>query len=326
MLSYLILALSIAPVLPAERSTLDLGEGRGLVGEIVKQDERRVFVDLGYTILEVPRAEIVSISQAPRTAAGAGEPGGPGPDEPGPGSAADGLYRTEGWAPASVQENMRRVGEGVVLVRVPGALGSGFVIHAGGWVVTNTHVIANEQQISITVFIDEDEQGAPAKRVFEDVELVAFNPLWDLALLRIPARQLEDFQLTALPIGDPAAVRVGDPVFAVGNPLGLERSVSEGIVSKTNRAASGMLYIQTTAAINGGNSGGPLLNARGEVIGVNTWIIRMTEGLNFSIPSSTLMQFLDNRDAFAFDKEQANDSFRYPLPPRRRPGGAAQEQ
>lgn len=319
MLSLLILALSIGPLagtspVPTSQlgtSVVDLGAGRKLVGELVKQDAQRVFVDLGYTILAVPRAEIVSITAAEQVAS-------PEPES----DLARSLYQTRAWPSASVQENMGRVGEGVVLVRVPGALGSGFVIHEGGWVVTNTHVIANEQQISVTVFVAEDEQGAPAKRVFEDVELVAFNPLWDLALLRIPADQLTDFELTALPLADMSELQAGDPVFAVGNPLGLEHSVSEGIVSKTNRASRGMLYIQTTAAINGGNSGGPLLNSRGQVIGVNTWTYLMTEGLNFSIPASTVKRFIDNRDAFAFDKDRANDSYRYPLPPRR---GAAGE-
>ena len=303
------LVLALAPLTgpaPAETVTLDLGAGRSVVGEIVKQNEETVFVDLGYTILDVPRGRIVGMTQA-------GESGEADHEV----AVRHSLYRTGGGPPASVQENVERVGEGVVLVRVPGALGSGFVIDDGGWVITNTHVIQKEQQISVTVFIDEDEQGAPSKRVFEDVELIALNPLWDLALLRIPAEQLGDFQLTVLPLGDMSEVSVGDPVFAVGNPLGLERSVSEGIVSKTNRASSGMLYVQTTAAINGGNSGGPLLNLRGEVIGVNTWGYYGTEGLNFSIPSTTLRSFIENRDAFAFDKERANDSYRYPLPPTR---------
>lgn len=316
MLSLLPLVLSLASLTPlalepGNRATVDLGEGRQVVGELVKQDDQRVFVDLGYTILAVPREEIVTITLAAPDAGVAGE------ESETEAEAASGLYRTRGWARASVQENMSRMGEGVVLVRVPGKLGSGFVIHAGGWVITNAHVIHGEQQISITVFIGEDEQGAPAKRVFEDIELVSFNTLWDLALLRIPAEQLGDFELTPLPIGDMQDVRAGDPVFAVGNPLGLEHSVSEGIVSKTNRAASGMLYIQTTAAINGGNSGGPLLNLEGQVIGVNTWGFLMTEGLNFSIPATTLRRFIENRDAFAFDKDLANDSYRYPLPPSR---------
>jgi len=306
----LVLALALAAPRPGGTATIDLGAGHRVVGEIVKENEQHLFVDLGYTVLAVPRSEILAVSAA-------AEPGAVPTAEGAPAAAAGRLYRSGGWAPATVRENVRRVGDGVVLVRVPGALGSGFVIDEAGWLITNTHVIEDEQQISVTVFVDED--GAQDKRVFEDVELVSFNPLWDLALLRIPAEQLGDFRLTALPLADMTEVRVGDPVFAVGNPLGLERSVSEGIVSKTNRAARGMLYVQTTAAINGGNSGGPLLNLRGEVIGVNTWGYFMTEGLNFAIPATTLKSFLDNRDAFAFDKEQANSGFRYPLPPRRPP-------
>ena len=326
MFMLLALALSLAALispapelLPGGRVRVDLGSGREVVGELVKRDDQRVFVDLGYTILAVPRAEIVALTPLAGATTPTGAQAGSAPDSD---SDSEGrLFHTRGWAPGSVRSNMERVGPGVVLVRVPGRLGSGFVIHEDGFVITNAHVIRGEQEISITVFIDEDGQGAPAKRVFEEVELVSFNPLWDLALLRIPAEQIADFELTALPLGDMHEVRAGDPVFAVGNPLGLEHSVSEGIVSKTNRAARGMLYIQTTAAINAGNSGGPLLNLRGQVIGVNTWHLAMNEGLNFSIPSSTLRAFIENRDAFAFDKERANDSFRYPLPPRRGEAG-----
>jgi serine protease Do len=78
-----------------------------------------------------------------------------------------------------------------------------------------------------------------------------------------------------------------------------------------------MLYIQTTAAINPGNSGGPLFNLRGEVLGVTTWGFLGTEGLNFAIPASTLIAFLENRDAFAFDKDQPNTGYRYLEPPKK---------
>jgi serine protease Do len=218
-----------------------------------------------------------------------------------------------------VRENVERVGAGVVLVKVPGALGSGFVVRSDGYVVTNAHVVEGEQNVSVTVF----RHGAAGleKSVYEKVAIVAVNPYWDLALLRVEDPGVE---LEPIPFGNLARVRAGDTVFAVGNPLGLERSVSEGIVSTTNRAYQGQIYIQTTAAINPGNSGGPLFTLRGEMIGVTTWGYLGTEGLNFAIPASTVEAFLDNRDAFAYDKEAPNSGYRYPAPPRRGTSAASE--
>ena len=296
---------------PPRRVTVDLGGGHALTGGLIKETRERVFVDLGFTIVAVPREEVAAIRA----------PGGRPDATPARGAAEAGeggaLWSAGGWPEAGVRENVDRVGEAAVLVRVPGGLGSGFVIDAEGWIVTNAHVIDGEQQISVTVF--EQTEGELDKRVFEGVELVALNSAWDLALLRIPADELtpladEGFVLDAVPLGDSDALRQGESVFALGNPMGLERTVSEGIVSSTARAIGGMLYLQTTAAINPGNSGGALFNLRGEVIGVNT-LKGWGEGLGFSVPVSTLKAFLEHREAFAFDKEQPGTGFRYPPPP-----------
>ena len=278
-----------------------LGGGGQLVGQRIKETGEAIFIDIGFTIVSVPRSEIVAIEEegAVPAADGRGERGG--------------LYSVGGGQRASVRDNVDRLGEAAVLVRVPSSLGSGFVIDPEGWIVTNAHVIAGEQQISVTVF-EQAADGELEKRVFDGVELVALNEYWDLALLRIPAEDLEDFELVSVPLGRAEDVVQGEPVFALGNPMGLERTVSEGIVSATNRAIGGMLYLQTTAAINPGNSGGALFNLRGEVVGVNT-LKGWGEGLGFSVPVSTLKTFLDNRDAFAFDKERPNNGFRYPPPP-----------
>ena len=296
-----------APARASELEVLDLGGGRSLTGTIVKRTGEHVFVDVGYTILEVPRREIVAIEALER----------PEPDGAAAQAARDasGLFFREQRPEASVRENVERVGEGVVLIKVPGALGSGFVIDADGWVVTNAHVVSGEQAITVTVF--EDGPAGFEKRVFEDVELVALNEYWDLALLRIPEDDMEGVALTAVPLGRLDALEVGDTVFAIGNPHGLERSVSEGIVSTKNRSTSGMLYIQTTAALNPGNSGGPLFDLHGQVVGVNTWILLGSEGLNFAIPVATLEQFLVNREAFLLDKDNPNAGYRYLRPPRK---------
>jgi serine protease Do len=255
----------------------------------------------------------------PRAAIAAIRPAGPEGSAPAPEGAlalaSDGaarLYARGGGRAATVRENVERVGEAAVLVRVPGGLGSGFVIDPAGWIVTNAHVIDGEQEISVTVL--RSGAGELEKRVFDGVELVALNTAWDLALLRIPEGDLAGFELCAVPLGSFDEVVQGEPVFALGNPMGLERTVSEGIVSSKTRAIGGMLYLQTTAAINPGNSGGALFNLRGEVIGVNT-LKGWGEGLGFAVPVATLEAFLDHRDAFAFDKEQPNNGYRYPPPP-----------
>lgn len=119
-----------------------------------------------------------------------------------------------------------------------------------------------------------------------------------------------------MPLGDSQSVGEGQTVFAIGSPLGLERTVSQGIISLRNRALGGLLYLQTTTQINPGNSGGPLFNLRGEVVGVNNMKPMMTgiEGLNFAIPVSVLKTFIINRDAYAFDPRNPNAGFRYLQP------------
>jgi len=313
MLTSFLFVLALGPLVPRHPSTelevFDLGEGRSITGALVKENPDVLFVDLGYTILEVPRRDVVA-----RRAA-AGKPAGPSAAR-GSAQAVEGKLWLRGESPeASVRASAERVGSAVVLVKVPGSLGSGFVVHPDGWVVTNAHVVQKEQEITVTVF--EKSSKEFEKKVFDKVELVAINPVWDLALLRIPKAKLEGYPLAAVPLADPTRLSVGESVFAVGNPHGLERTVSEGIVSMRNRAHDGLLYIQTTAAINPGNSGGPLFDLHGEVVGVTTWVFLGSEGLNFAIPTSTLITFLDNREAFAFDKDQPNTGYRYLEPPRK---------
>jgi serine protease Do len=142
------------------------------------------------------------------------------------------------------------------------------------------------------------------------------QPFFDLALLQIPAQKDLKFQFVYLARENDQ--REGDEVFAIGNPLGLERSVSQGIISTRNRNFNGITFIQTTAEINPGNSGGPLFNLRGEVVGVTNMKLQFSEGLGFAIPIAYVKHFLDNRDAFAFDKNNPNTGFRYLEAPRRK--------
>ncbi len=158
------------------------------------------------------------------------------------------------------------------------SLGSGFVIDASGYVVTNNHVVGEADEIRV-IFADNTHYPAT---------LIGRDPKTDLALLKIKA----DKPLPAVAFGDSDAMHVGDWVIAVGNPFGLGGSVSAGIVSARGRninAGPFDDFIQTDAAINRGNSGGPLFNAKGEVVGINSAIYSPTGGsvgIGFAIPSA----------------------------------------
>jgi len=185
-------------------------------------------------------------------------------------------------------------------------LGSGFVYDRNGHIVTNYHVIAggtSEGKVQIT-FLDGSTYNA---------RLIGGDPFSDLAVLQLDGENIPSYKLVPLPIGDSTTLRVGERVVAIGNPFGLSGSMTEGIVSGLGRMlpsaeqeeelemipsnlapSAGFLIpdiIQTDAPINPGNSGGPLLNIRGEVIGINTAIFSTTgasAGIGFAIPSNTI--------------------------------------
>ena len=176
-------------------------------------------------------------------------------------------------------------------------------------------MVEGQTRIAVTIF-HRNENGDFERRALRDVKILALNPYFDLALLEIPAQK--DLKFRPVFIADDDAQREGDSVFAIGSPLGLERSVSEGIVSTRNRNMEGIVYIQTTAQINPGNSGGPLFNSRGQVVGVINMKLTFGEGLGFAIPIAYLKHFLRNRDAFAFDSTNPNTGYHYLEPPRRK--------
>jgi serine protease Do len=163
-------------------------------------------------------------------------------------------------------------GEGFEEREVP-SLGSGFVISSDGYIVTNAHVIEDVESIKVML---EDGRELDAKVVGRDAKT-------DIALIRVES----DKPLFALPLGDSDRVRPGEWVVAIGNPFGLEHTVTAGIVSAKHRVigqGSYDDYIQTDAAINPGNSGGPLLNLKGEVIGINTAIRPAANTIGFAVP------------------------------------------
>ena len=220
----------------------------------------------------------------------------------------------------SVRELVNELGEAVVQVRTPAGLGSGFFINPDGFLITNFHVTEGETQISVEVYLQKN--GQIERKTYKQVRIVALNKFADLALLRIEDKDAPKFSCVTL--GDADKMAVGDTVFAIGSPLGLERTVTEGILSTKTRQFEGTLYLQTTAQINPGNSGGPLFNLRGEVVGVTNMKITFGEGLGFAIPVEAVKFFLNHRESFAYDNDNPSNPYRYLEPPSRARKAASQ--
>jgi serine protease Do len=163
------------------------------------------------------------------------------------------------------------------------SLGSGFIIDpAKGFILTNNHVVANADEINVRLDNGKDYEG----------EVVGRDPKTDLALIRTKKRM--DTTASA-PLGDSDKVQVGEWVMAIGNPFGLERTVTVGIISAKGRVIGAGPYddfLQTDAAINPGNSGGPLFNMKGEVVGINTAIVASGQGIGFAIPINLAREIL----------------------------------
>ena len=172
--------------------------------------------------------------------------------------------------------------------RVSQSLGSGVIVSSDGYVLTNNHVVGDPSaEVSIVL---------PDKRELK-AKVVGVDPMTDIALLKIDARGLP-----VLPWGDSSKLKVAEWVLAIGNPFQLNQTVTLGIVSATGRTLEGRLatyedFIQTDAAINPGNSGGALVNARGELVGINTAIFSETggyQGIGFAVPSNLAKHVMDD--------------------------------
>ena len=298
--------LTVTSLCPAEQ--IILKDGYKIVADLLKSNSDFIVVDIGCAVLRLSRADVVEIIETETP---------PPPDDPESAgleltSPAWQLYRTAELTPRSIEKNSERFGEAVVMVTSPAGQGSGFMINAGGHLITNYHVIAQETRIKVVVF--HRTATGYEQRHYKKVKIIALNPFVDLALLKI---EEASEQFAHLYLGDMANLEVGQEVFAIGNPLGLTRTVSQGIVSTRNRNFEGRLYVQTTTDINPGNSGGPLFNMSGEVIGVTSMGYIYLGGLNFAIPVDVVKRFIDNRDAFAYDEDDPNAGFRYLQPSRR---------
>lgn len=289
--------------------TIILKGDRRIVGELLKSDEKFVVVDLGCAVLRIPRSEIVRIDKPQEESLQDGSAAEKTDRQAVQEDAAWQLFRTAELEPTTIEDNVQRFGEAVVMVTSPGGQGSGFIISPDGYCITNYHVISGETRVKVTVF-RRTETGYERKN-YKKVKIIALNPFVDLALMKIDAED-ETFKYAYL--GQMDELEAGQEVFAIGNPLGLTRTVSQGILSIKNRNFQGRLYIQTTADINPGNSGGPLFNSRGQIIGVTSMGYIYLGGLNFAIPTDVVKRFIINRDAFAYDEDNPNSGYRYLQP------------
>lgn len=172
---------------------------------------------------------------------------------------------------SSVIENSVKA---VVSVLTEKSMGSGFIVNSEGYVITNYHVVEDSERVRV---LTNDKRLVPA-------EIIGFDRLRDLVLLKIEG------EYEYLKLADSDRLQVGNNVIAIGNPLGLSFTVTEGIISGLNREGPNGIeeYIQTDVSLNPGNSGGPLINTLGEVVGINNFKIGDAEGLGFALESNSV--------------------------------------
>ena len=274
--------------------------GTEVVAEILKQDDEYIVLDLGFEVLKIPVDRVLTIEVAEETKEGFRN----GQFE---------LYTKGRLNPAPVNELVKRFGDSVVMVKTPSGLGSGFFISDNGYLITNYHVVERETNVTVSIF-DKTDSGYERKEL-KKVRIIALHPVRDLALLQIDREEAHGVEIKPVVLAQDDGVEVGSLVFAIGNPLGLERSVSQGIVSSRTRSIGYLRFIQTDAAINPGNSGGPLFNARGEVIGVACAGHAMFAGLAFGIPVQELISFLENKDTYLYDASFPQNGVKFLAPP-----------
>ncbi len=297
--------------------------GQRLTGDILAEKESQLYLDIGVTVLSIEKGDVLEYRYEEQGEEGHPEGGKEGAveDEGLSQRPAGQLYHTGERAKKTIEQCVEEVSEAVVKVSSPAGMGSGFFINEQGYLITNYHVIERETRIEVTLF--EKTKDGFEKKSFKKVKIEAINPFVDLALLKVEG--LGDTQVKFVYLGDIDDIQVGEAVFAIGNPLGLERTVTNGVISTTNRAFEGLVYIQTNADINPGNSGGPLFNLAGEVVGVTNMGYIFFGGLGFAIPIDYVKHFIENRDGFVFDKDNPNTGYRYYQPERRKNRGKKQE-
>jgi hypothetical protein len=174
----------------------------------------------------------------------------------------------------------------VVTMRTEQSLGTGFVVRPDGWIATNLHVVVGGPQVKVTLRDGRD---------LDVVEVLNASTNYDLALVRVEAKGLPTLKL-----GDSDSMRPGDSVVAIGNPMGLEDTVSNGLVSGRRKDDAGVEFLQVSAPISPGSSGGPIINDRGEVIGIAEQVLVQGQNLNFAVPIRYLLPMIQKPDPVPF--------------------------
>jgi serine protease Do len=293
----------LAAAAPAD--LVKLRSGSSVSGKVLKQTDRAVWVDIGSDVLHIDMEQVDSIAREDAGAALTADPSR--------------LFSTARDLPTlPPKELSKSLGPAVIKVSTPGSIGSGVIISPDGFAITNAHVIQGERAVRVTMWLKQPD-GSLKRTDIDDVEIEAVASSIDLALIRVPSPDGKPFQVAPLEADD--AIEAGQRVFAIGNPLGLERTLTEGVVSVPAMQLDGRAYIQTDTPINPGNSGGPLFNMRGEVVGITNMKITLGENVGFAIPARYVKDFVRHREAFAFDKNNPNSGhFYHPAPPRALPG------
>jgi serine protease Do len=312
-------ATPVEPISPDKGMLWRLEGGGEIVGEFVKETPSDVYIDIGPQIISVPVTSVLSKALLTDLGKDGGSAGvGTGVFDSATGSL---IFRSRdaGSRVLSQQEVLETVKRGVVLVSNPGGLGTGWLIDNEGRLLTNHHVVGNESYQTVTLFVKNGNQWD--KKKIDNCSVEAFSSLLDLAIVKLDMAKVKEQGITLYPltIAAPDSLEPGDVVYAVGNPgmgrMVLDHTISEGIVSSLTRNFNDVIYLQTTAAVNPGNSGGPLINQRGEVVGVVTLKAIFQEGVAFALPVDYVIHFLKNSQAYALDDANRNKGFRY-LPPK----------
>ncbi len=296
----------LAAAMIANGDVITLNEGQQVTGEILTEKDGYLVMDIGVDLLKIAKTDILKYEYESIDQIKVDTNSQIQIDK-------SKLYRTAKSAKKNIAQCVVTVAEAVVKVSTPAGQGSGFFINEQGYLITNCHVIEKETKIEVTQFQKKDTGFE--KVTFKKVKIIAVNAFVDLALLKV--EELDDKKVKYVPLGDVDELVVGETVFAIGNPLGLERTVTDGVVSTKNRSFNGLIYVQTNADINPGNSGGPLFNCYGQVIGVTNMGYIFYGGLGFAIPVNYVKNFIDNRESFAYDKDNPNTGYFYVQPDKR---------
>ncbi len=296
----LLLLLVCCSGLFAESQKITLKNGAVITGEIIKESEKILFLDLGDDLLKIKKSDTVAIEKSTSNSKTTND------------LHAD-IYSIGHRSSAPVKNLVDRVDESVVMVKSPNGLGSGVVISNDGFLLTNYHVIEKETQITVIVY--KKTQTSFEKIELKKIKIVALQPYRDLALLQLDITEVADFSIQPAVFSADYKIEPGNMIFAIGSPLGLERTVTQGIVSSNMRNLGQLRFIQTDTAINPGNSGGPMFNARGEVVGLVCAGSAQFQGLGFGIPMPDIINFLKNRSAYLYDESRPQNGINYHTPP-----------